>query len=168
MAIYKTFIISNFNYCPLVGMFSSKKSLTNIENIQKRVLRFVNNGYTSRFQELLTNSGVSGIRIMALRSLAIEVYKCVKQMNPVFNDMFTRNKCPYEFRNVELLVRPKVNTINCGLKWVRSYGSKIWNLLPQTYIEAVTTNDSNLRYNHGMDHNVVVLYVIYLPNSMCI
>ena len=28
MAIYKTFIISNFNYCPLVWMFSSKKSLT--------------------------------------------------------------------------------------------------------------------------------------------
>ena len=64
MAIYKTFIIPNFNYCPLVWMFSSKKSLTNIENIHKRALRFVNNDYTSSFQELLINSGVSGIRIM--------------------------------------------------------------------------------------------------------
>ena len=141
MAIYKTFIISNFNYCPLVWMFSSKKSLTNIENIQKRALRFVNNDYTSSFQELLINSGVSGIRIMTLRSLAIEVYKCVKQINPVYlNDMFTRKKCPYELRN-ELLVRPKVNTTNYGLKSVRSYGSKIWNLLPQTYKEAVTTKE---------------------------
>ena len=140
MAIYKTFIISNFNYCPLVWMFSSKKSLTNIENIQKRALRFVNNDYTSSFQELHINSGVSGIRIMTLRSLAIEVYKCVKQINPVYlNDMFTRKKCSYDLRNDELLVRPKVNTTNYGLKSVRSYGSKIWNLLPQTYKEAVTT-----------------------------
>ena len=53
--------------------FLSKKSLTNIENIQKRALTFVNNGYTSSFQELLTNSRVPGIRIMTLRSLAIEV-----------------------------------------------------------------------------------------------
>ena len=140
MAIYKTFIISNFNYYPLVWMFSSKKSLTNIENIQKRALRFVTNDYTSSFQELLTN--ISGIRIMTLRSLAIEVYKCVKKIKHVYlNDMFTRKKCPYEFRNDELLVRPKVNTTNYGLKSGRSYGSKTWNLLPQTYKEAVTTKE---------------------------
>ena len=79
---------------------------------------------------------------MTLRSLAIEVYKCVKQINPVYlNDMFTRKKCPYELRNDELLVRPKVNTTNYGLKSVRSYGSKIWNSLPQTYKEAVTTKE---------------------------
>ena len=140
MLIFKTFIISNFNYFPLVCMFSSKKSLTNIENIQKRALRFGNNNYTSSFQELLTNNGLSGIRIMTLRSLAIEVYKCVKQINPVYpNNMFTRKGCPYEFRNDELLVRSKMNTINYGLKSVRNYGSKIWKILPQTYKEAVTT-----------------------------
>ena len=50
MAIYKSFIISNFNYCPLLWMFSSKMSLTNIANTQKRALRFVNNDYTSSFQ----------------------------------------------------------------------------------------------------------------------
>ena len=147
----------------------SKKSLTNIENIQKRALTFVNNGYTSSFQELLTNSGVPGIRIMTLRSLVIEVKECVKKINPVYlNDMFTRKECPYEFRNDALLVRPKVNATNYGFKSVRSHEIKIWNIYVQIYIQiyiyiyiyVVTTKESNLLYNHGMDHNVVVLYVI--------
>ena len=79
---------------------------------------------------------------MTLRSLAIEVYKCVKQINPVyFYDMFTRKECLYEFRNDELLVRPKVNTKNYGLKSVRRYGSEIWNILQQTHKEAVATKE---------------------------
>ena len=48
-------------------MFSSERSFTAIENIQKRALRFVLNDYTSSFQELLNDNGVSGIRIMTLR-----------------------------------------------------------------------------------------------------
>ena len=43
MAIYNSFVMSNFNYCPIVWMFTSKKSLEKIENIKKRALRFVLN-----------------------------------------------------------------------------------------------------------------------------
>ena len=39
--LVNSFIYSNFNYCPLVWMFSSKRSLNKIENLQKRALRFV-------------------------------------------------------------------------------------------------------------------------------
>ena len=49
MAIYKSFIMSNFNYCPLVWMFTSKTSLSKLENIQKRALRFVLDDYQSGF-----------------------------------------------------------------------------------------------------------------------
>ena len=38
MAIYKSFIMSNFNYCPLVWMFTSKTSLSKLENIQNVLL----------------------------------------------------------------------------------------------------------------------------------
>ena len=41
MAIYKSFIMFNFNYCPLIWMFTSKTSLSKLENIQKRAFRFV-------------------------------------------------------------------------------------------------------------------------------
>ena len=38
MAIYKSFIMSNFNYCPLVWMFTSKTSLSKLENIKNLLL----------------------------------------------------------------------------------------------------------------------------------
>ena len=41
MAIYKSFIMSNFNHCPVIWIFTSKTSLSKLENIQKRALRFV-------------------------------------------------------------------------------------------------------------------------------
>ena len=36
-ALVNSFIYSSFNYCPLVWMFSSNRSLNKIENLQKRV-----------------------------------------------------------------------------------------------------------------------------------
>ena len=82
MAIYKNFIMSNLNYCPLVWMFTSKTSLSKLENIQKRALRFVLDDYQSGSTELLQNANVPGIKIMVPRYLAIEMFKCIKGINP--------------------------------------------------------------------------------------
>ena len=73
MTIYKSFIMSNFNYFPIVWMFTCKKSLDRIENIQKRVLRFVLDDYESIYHDLLIQCEVSGIKIMTLRLLTNEV-----------------------------------------------------------------------------------------------
>ena len=40
MAIYKSFVMSNFNYCPTVWMFISKKSPERIVAIKRHALRF--------------------------------------------------------------------------------------------------------------------------------
>ena len=121
LTIYKIFMMSNFNYCPIVWIFSSKKSLTAIENIQKRALRFVLNDYTSSFQELLNDSEMSGILIMTLRLLAIEVYKCVKKFHPEYlNNIFIIKESPYGLRDDSIPVRPNVNTTNYCLKSFRS------------------------------------------------
>ena len=56
--LVNSFIYSNFNYCPLVWMFSSKTktSLNKIENLQKCALRFVLDNYTSSYELLLEKS----------------------------------------------------------------------------------------------------------------
>ena len=93
MAIYNSFIISNFNYCPVVWMFTSKSSLNNLENIQKRALRFVCNDFVSNYSDLLEKCGSQGVKLMTLRFMAIEVYKCVNNMNPQYlNEMFALKK----------------------------------------------------------------------------
>ena len=131
MAIYSSFIISNFNYCPVVWMFISKSSLNNLENIQKRALRFVCTDFVSIYSELLEICGSQGVKLMTLRCMAIEVYKCVNNMNPQYlNEMFTLKKCTYDLRDNSVLERPAARLTNYGLKSFKSYGAKIWNLLP--------------------------------------
>ena len=48
-----SFIISNFNYCPLVWYFSTVKQLQKIEKIQEIVLRFLHDDYESDYLTLL-------------------------------------------------------------------------------------------------------------------
>ena len=62
-AIINSFILSNFNYCPLVWHFSSCESLRKIKKIQKRCLRIILNDCESDYETLLCNSDKSAIEI---------------------------------------------------------------------------------------------------------
>ena len=142
LSIYKSFIMSNFNYCPVVWMFTSKSSLSKLEDIQRRALRFVLDDYTSDYHELPNKANVPGVKIMALRYLAIEVYKCVNGLNPKYlNDLFTIKKCKYDLRDDSLINRNKVSTTNHGLKSFKDYGAKIWNLLPESCKGAISLGE---------------------------
>ena len=48
-------VLSNFNYCSLAWMFASSKSVTKIENLHKRALRFMLNNYSSSYERILEN-----------------------------------------------------------------------------------------------------------------
>ena len=49
--------MANFNYCPLVWMFSNAVSLKKIKNLQKRALRFLYKSYNTSCEDLLLKSG---------------------------------------------------------------------------------------------------------------
>ena len=53
-SIMKAFINSQFGYCPLVGMFHSRKLNNRINNLHERALRLVFNHCSSSFSTLLT------------------------------------------------------------------------------------------------------------------
>ena len=112
MTIYKSFVTSNFNYCPIVWMFTIPRNrLTESKKNQKRALRFVLNDYQSNYHDLLNKSEATGIKITTLRLSAIEVYKCANDLNPEYlNEIFTMKNCPYDFRDNSILERPKSNT----------------------------------------------------------
>ena len=78
LSVYKSFIMSNFNYCLVLWMFISKCPLSKIEGIQMRRLRFVLDDCTSDYVELLDKANVPVMKIVALRYLPIGVYKCMK------------------------------------------------------------------------------------------
>ena len=82
--LVQSFVYSYFNYCPFVWHFSSAKSLQKVERIQERALRFLFNDNSSPYEELLTKSGKNYMHVSRLRALCIEIYKTMKQLNPVF------------------------------------------------------------------------------------
>ena len=134
MVIYNSFVISNFNHCIVVWVFTSKSTLSKQENIPKQELRFVLNDCESDYKDLLTKANVPCINIMTLRQLAIKVDKSVTKINPDYlNESFLSKKCTYNLRNVFVLERSKVKTTQFGLISVRSYGPNISNLLPNSF-----------------------------------
>ena len=49
--LVNTFVMLNFNYYSLVWNFSSAQSLSKIENLRKRALRFLLNDYDSTYED---------------------------------------------------------------------------------------------------------------------
>ena len=74
--LINSYIISNFNYFPLVWMFSTAKSLNKTESLQKRALRFLCNDYSISYEGLLEKTGKVKMNVYRLR---ICVLKFIKQ-----------------------------------------------------------------------------------------
>ena len=71
--VNNTFVMSNFNYCPLVWNCSSAQLLNKIENLKKRALRLsLLNDYDSTYEDLLEKSGYPNMNLRRQKTLCIE------------------------------------------------------------------------------------------------
>ena len=82
--LMESFIQSNFNFCPLVWMFTSPKSARKIEKVQERALRLLLNDYDNDYEFLLENSKKSKVYTRIHRILAKEIYKTLNDCNPAY------------------------------------------------------------------------------------
>ena len=127
--IANSFIYSNFNYCPLVSHFCSQRLINKIENIQKRILRFLLNDYTSNYETVLNKSDICTMEVRRLRVIAHEVFRSVNKLNPVYmQSLFEKNVNSKRYKD-DLQV-PIRNSVTSGDKSVRVLGTHIWNMLP--------------------------------------
>ena len=76
----KTFVESQFGYCPLIWMFHSRKVNSKINHLQKRSLRIVYNDYKTSFEDLLKKDNSFKIYHKNIQSLAIELLKSRKEL----------------------------------------------------------------------------------------
>ena len=117
--LVNSFIYSNFDYCPLVWMFSNKRLLNKIENLQKRAPRFFLDKYASSYELLLVKSGKPTMNLTRERLLCIEIYKTFNSLNPCFmQELFklretNRNICNKYKLNLDI---PVVNQVTYGTK----------------------------------------------------
>ena len=129
--IFETFIVSCFNFCPIVWNFCGKSSMQTIEKIQERALRFVYDDSESSYSELLKKSGKCTMHVSRIKLFAMEMFKCINKLNPMFlNDIVIEKRMCKDFRDPSIMKIPKFNKIKYGKKTFSYYGPHIWNQLP--------------------------------------
>ena len=129
--IYKSFISSNFNYCPVTWMFCGRKNVMKLEKLQERALRFVFKDNNSTYVDLLKRGNFLSLSAYRIRNLAMEIFKCCHGMNPMYlNDLFYKQETKYDLRDKTLLEQPKFSTKTYGYRSFRYYEAKLWNALP--------------------------------------
>ncbi len=89
LAIYRSYILSNFNCCPLTWHFCGIQNSRNMEKIQERALRFVYEDYESTYDILLKKGNHDMLYIGRLRNMATEIFKALHGSTPIYiRDLF--------------------------------------------------------------------------------
>ena len=105
--------------------------MNKLEKLQEHALATVYRDRSLTYDDVLRMSGQLSIRMNLVRLLAIEVFKCVNGINPVYlNELFITPESKYDLRNKSSLLQPKFNTYKYGYNSFRYLGSKLWNSLP--------------------------------------
>ena len=127
-SILKTFVESQFSYCPLIWMFCSRKMNRKMNHIHERALRLVYDDYISPFEELLVRDKAVSIHHRNIQKVAIEMYKvknnlCPEFIRNIFCDISRQTRSEVSF------LKPKVNTVYKGELSLRCFGPIVWNTM---------------------------------------
>ena len=96
--------------------------------MQKRALRFLYDSYGSSYEYILKIAGKSTMNVNRLRSLCIEIFKTLNNINPAFmNEVFELRKTNRAVRNQCKLNRevPIINQVTLRAKSIRYVGTKL-------------------------------------------
>ena len=129
--LMKSFIISQFNYCPLIWMMHNRAIHNKINHINEKALRIVYDDYSSSFEDLNEKKSVT-IHLHNLQQLAIEILKvkiglALIIMNKIF--IFVENNT-YNLRSGIRLSKVNVHSTQYSKESIANLGAKIWNLVP--------------------------------------
>ena len=127
----KTFVLSQFNYCPLVWHFCGKGSIHKMEKVQERALRFIIDDYESDYNEVLKQIGESTLYLKRVRIMAQEVYKAINGLSPNYTkELLSERHSRYPSRRPLDIYIPKVHQTKFGYKSYTFEAPSVWNSLP--------------------------------------
>ena len=136
--LMKTFIESQFAYCPLVWMFHGRVINSRINRLQERAIRIVYDDQTSSFEDLLEKDKSCTIHQRNIQALAIEMFKTKHNQVPAFmKGIFIEKKLTgYSLRSKDDFESMNIRTVHRGEDTLRFLGCKIWKIVPEHIKEA--------------------------------
>ena len=131
--LMKTFVESQFSYCPLVWMFHGRVINSRINRLHERALRIVYDDQISSFEQLLKKDNACTIHQRNIQTLAIEMFKTKNNECPAFmKNIFIEKKIGgYSLRGNNEFESMNIRTVHRGEDTLRFLGCKIWKILPE-------------------------------------
>ena len=131
--LLKSFVQSQFAYCPLIWMFCSRTLNNRINKLQERALRILYKDDISTFAELLDRDKSITVHDHNIKLLAKEMYKVVYNILPnTLGEFLSIRDVRYNLRHPSIFLRENVNSTYHGSESIRILGPKIWELLPES------------------------------------
>ena len=128
--IMRAFINSQFNYCPLVWMFCSRKINHKINRIHERALRTVYNDVDSSFEELLLKDNAVTVHIKNIQALAIEIYKVVNNISSEIMKLVFPMKNVRRYPSENVFHTRNVKSSHYGTSSLAYLAPKVWEIVP--------------------------------------
>ena len=140
--LFETFVLSNFNFCPVVWHHCRMSDIRKIENVQKRALRMVYNDYESCYKDLRVRSKRPLLYIQRLRMIVLEMYKIYYDIGPIYlKEFVNKTECVYNTRNRNRVDIPICNTVTYGYNSFKYEGASLWNKLCKTLKQELDVNN---------------------------
>ena len=165
--IYNSYISSNFNYCPLVWMFTGKLNLDKLENVNKRALRFIENQNDMPYEELCKEAKKFTVNRRCIKSAAIQMYKIKNKMAPLYlQEIFSVREDIYNLRANDTFSIPQFNSIKYGKKSLRYYGAKLWAHIPSNIRSKVSLSSFKSAVTDWLHNQNDIMNINFLPTTI--
>ena len=115
--LYKAFVESQFECCPLTWMFHGRKINYKINRLQEQTLKLIYIDYISSFKELLSKDGTFTIHKQNIQNLAIKMFKALNDLStPDSSELFQLNESLHGLRSngPQKLCIPNINSVRFG------------------------------------------------------
>ena len=130
LCVYNSYIVSNFNYCITVWMFTNKKNMAKLDKVNERAVRLIYNDKTSDYDDLLCAGNLFDIYKHCAYILSIETFKIRHQLSPMYLcTMLEQSVSRYNLRDQSTYVTPRFKSKLYGYHSFRYLACKFWNLL---------------------------------------
>ena len=140
--LMKSFIESQFAYCPLIWMFHSRTLNNRINRLHERALRLVYKDSKLSFEALLEQDFSFTIHHRNLQKLATEIYKVKNDISPTFmKNIFPDSTNPYNLRSGPEFKTSNIRTVAYGSETITFRGVKTWAIVPNDIKNSNTLNE---------------------------
>ena len=130
--IFKAFIVSQFNYFPLLWMIHTKQLNNRINSLHEKALRVTFQNRNSSFSKLLKLEKLASIHYRYIKYLLTEIYKVKMGLSPpVVSDVFSLNQnSSCNITSGVSMSKRNVRTSKLVLRLLIQFGAILWNDLP--------------------------------------